>query len=176
MPGKFHRQRSPAGYHPWGRRESDTTEHTLLADRSGDSQSTRSGKKEAGSLLGSPGDQAALARPSSPVRPGAREDLRAQGFPRGTASGPRCQSHSARHVLQPGPLQELRLLPDGLEALLGRFRLRGTGQPRLGGFVYSRHSHSINNKKVRRSGTFLKWWWPREVHTPHWGPQRMQCC
>ena len=154
----------------WSRRESDTTEHTPLADGSGDSQSTRSG------LLVSPGDQAVLARPPSPLRPGAREGLRAQGIPRGTAFGLRRQSHSARRVLQPGHLRELRLLPDGWEALLGGFRRRGTGQLRLGGLVYSRHSHSVNNKKVRRSGTFLKWWWPREVHTPHWGPQRMQCC
>ena len=26
--GKFHGQRSPAGYSPWGRKESDMTEHT----------------------------------------------------------------------------------------------------------------------------------------------------
>ena len=28
LPGKFHRQRSPAGFSPWGCKESDTTEHT----------------------------------------------------------------------------------------------------------------------------------------------------
>ena len=28
LPGKFHGQRSLAGYSPWGRRESDTTDHT----------------------------------------------------------------------------------------------------------------------------------------------------
>ena len=28
LPGKFHGQRSLAGYSPWGRRQSDTTEHT----------------------------------------------------------------------------------------------------------------------------------------------------
>ena len=28
LPGKSHGQRSPAGYSPWGRKESDTTEHT----------------------------------------------------------------------------------------------------------------------------------------------------
>ena len=27
LPGKFHGQKSLAGYSPWGRRESDTTEH-----------------------------------------------------------------------------------------------------------------------------------------------------
>ena len=27
-PGEFHGQRSPAGYSPWGRKESDTTEGT----------------------------------------------------------------------------------------------------------------------------------------------------
>ena len=27
LPGKFHRQRSLAGYSPWGQRESDATEH-----------------------------------------------------------------------------------------------------------------------------------------------------
>ena len=27
LPGKFHRQRSLAGYSPWGRKESDTIEH-----------------------------------------------------------------------------------------------------------------------------------------------------
>ena len=26
LPGEFHGQRSPAGYSPWGRKESDTTE------------------------------------------------------------------------------------------------------------------------------------------------------
>ena len=30
MPGKFHGQRILAGYSPWGCRESDMTEHTLL--------------------------------------------------------------------------------------------------------------------------------------------------
>ena len=29
LPGKFHRQRSLAGYSPWGHKESDMTEHTL---------------------------------------------------------------------------------------------------------------------------------------------------
>ena len=28
VPGEFHRQRSLAGYSPWGHRESHTTEHT----------------------------------------------------------------------------------------------------------------------------------------------------
>ena len=28
LPGKFHRQRSPVGYSPWGYEESDMTEHT----------------------------------------------------------------------------------------------------------------------------------------------------
>ena len=28
LPGKFHGQRSVAGYSPWGRKESDTIEHT----------------------------------------------------------------------------------------------------------------------------------------------------
>ena len=28
LPGKFHGQRGLAGYSPWGRKESDTTEHT----------------------------------------------------------------------------------------------------------------------------------------------------
>ena len=28
FPGKFHGQRSLAGYSPWGRKESDETEHT----------------------------------------------------------------------------------------------------------------------------------------------------
>ena len=28
LPGKFHGQGSLAGYSPWGRRESDTTDHT----------------------------------------------------------------------------------------------------------------------------------------------------
>ena len=28
LPGKFHGQRSLVGYSPWGRKESDTTEHT----------------------------------------------------------------------------------------------------------------------------------------------------
>jgi len=28
LPGKFHGQRSLAGYSPWGRRELDTTDHT----------------------------------------------------------------------------------------------------------------------------------------------------
>ena len=27
LPGKFHRQRSPAGYSPWGGKEWDPTEH-----------------------------------------------------------------------------------------------------------------------------------------------------
>ena len=27
LPGKSHGQRSPAGYSPWGHKESDTTEH-----------------------------------------------------------------------------------------------------------------------------------------------------
>ena len=27
LPGKFHRQRSLTGYRPWGRKESDSTEH-----------------------------------------------------------------------------------------------------------------------------------------------------
>lgn len=30
LPGKLHGQRSPVGYSPWGRKVSDTTEHTLL--------------------------------------------------------------------------------------------------------------------------------------------------
>ena len=30
LPGEFHGQRSLAGYSPWGRKESDTTEHSLL--------------------------------------------------------------------------------------------------------------------------------------------------
>ena len=30
LPGKFHGQRSLVGYSPWGLKESDTTEHTLL--------------------------------------------------------------------------------------------------------------------------------------------------
>ena len=29
LPGKFHGQRSLAGYGPWGHKESDTTEHTF---------------------------------------------------------------------------------------------------------------------------------------------------
>ena len=28
LPGKFHEQRSLMGYSPWGRKESDTAEHT----------------------------------------------------------------------------------------------------------------------------------------------------
>ena len=28
LPGKYHRQRSLVGYSPWGRKESDRTEHT----------------------------------------------------------------------------------------------------------------------------------------------------
>ena len=28
VPGEFHGQRSPAGYSPWGCKESDVTEHT----------------------------------------------------------------------------------------------------------------------------------------------------
>ena len=31
MPGEFHGQRSLAGYSPWGRKESDTTERLTLA-------------------------------------------------------------------------------------------------------------------------------------------------
>ena len=27
LPGKFHEQRSLAGYHPWGRKELDMTDH-----------------------------------------------------------------------------------------------------------------------------------------------------
>ena len=30
LPGKFHAQRSLAGYSPWGRKESDTTEHVCV--------------------------------------------------------------------------------------------------------------------------------------------------
>ena len=30
LPGEFHGQRSLAGYSPWGRKELDPTEHTLL--------------------------------------------------------------------------------------------------------------------------------------------------
>ena len=30
LPGKFHGQRSLAGYSPWGHKESDTTEHTHI--------------------------------------------------------------------------------------------------------------------------------------------------
>ena len=30
LPGKFHGQRSLAGYSPWGRKESDTTERLTL--------------------------------------------------------------------------------------------------------------------------------------------------
>ena len=31
LPGKFHGQRSPVGYSPWGHKESDMTEVTLHA-------------------------------------------------------------------------------------------------------------------------------------------------
>ena len=31
LPGEFHRQRSPVGFSPWGRRESDTTEWLTLS-------------------------------------------------------------------------------------------------------------------------------------------------
>ena len=31
LPGKFHGQRSLVGYSPWGRKESDMTEHTHLS-------------------------------------------------------------------------------------------------------------------------------------------------
>ena len=31
LPGKFHGQRSLAGYSPWSRKESDTTEHSTAA-------------------------------------------------------------------------------------------------------------------------------------------------
>ena len=30
LPGRFHGQRSPVGYSPWGGKESDTTEHLTL--------------------------------------------------------------------------------------------------------------------------------------------------
>ena len=30
LPGEFHGQRSPAGYSPWGQKESDTTERLTL--------------------------------------------------------------------------------------------------------------------------------------------------
>ena len=33
LPGNFHGQRSLAGYSPWGRKESDTTEHPYRCDR-----------------------------------------------------------------------------------------------------------------------------------------------
>ena len=33
LPGKFHGQRSLAGYTPWGHKESDTTEHPQRCDR-----------------------------------------------------------------------------------------------------------------------------------------------
>lgn len=41
----------------------------------------------------------------------------------------------------------------------------------VGRTVYSRHGHSIDNKKVRHSGTFLQWWWPREVIPLMWVPR-----
>ena len=31
LPGEFHEQRSPMGYSPWGRKESDTTEGVTLS-------------------------------------------------------------------------------------------------------------------------------------------------
>ena len=33
LPGEFHGQRSRAGYSPWGRKESDTTEHACVHAR-----------------------------------------------------------------------------------------------------------------------------------------------
>ena len=33
LPAKFHGQRSLAGYSPWGRKESDTTEHSTAHNK-----------------------------------------------------------------------------------------------------------------------------------------------
>ena len=38
LPGEFHEQRSLAGYSPWGHKESDTTEHTHIAEEESSSR------------------------------------------------------------------------------------------------------------------------------------------
>lgn len=92
---------------------------------------------------------------ASPCEDRGQRRSRGSEDPRGAALASGVKATKREVVLQPGHLRELWLLPGGGETLLGRSRHRGTGRQRLGGLVYSRHGHSVSNKKVRHSGTFL---------------------